>query len=102
MGGFAPKGHAKLDPQHPAAFAHCEMCGFLYNHRDLKWEVQWMGNEIRRTGHLVCPRCWDVPNYTLRAKTLPADPVPILNPRKESLSPADETINPDYVPPRIP
>jgi hypothetical protein len=85
MGGFAPKGHAKVDPQHPAAFAHCEMCGFQYNNRDLKWEVQWTGNEIRRTGHLVCPKCWDTPNYTIRAKTLPPDPVPIANPRSEGV-----------------
>ena len=83
MGSFAPKGHAKLDPQHPAAFAICEMCGFLYNHRDLRFEVQWMGNEIRRTGHLVCPRCWDMPNPNIRAHTLPPDPVPISNPRTE-------------------
>lgn len=83
MGSFAPKGHAKLDPQHPAAFAICEMCGFQYNNRDLKWEVQWTGQEIRRTGHLVCPSCWDTPNYNTRAKTLPPDPVPILHPRSE-------------------
>jgi hypothetical protein len=100
MGGFAPKGHAKLDPQRPAAFAICELCGFQYNHRELRWQVQWMGNEIRRTGHLVCPKCWDVPNYTLRAKTLPPDPVPILNPRSEKHGPDKTT--PEYVPPKIP
>ena len=102
MGSFAPRGHAKLDPQHPAAFAICEMCGFQYNNRDLKWEVQWTGQEIRRTGHLVCPTCWDAPNYSVRAKTLPADPVPILNPRSESDGPAGTVTNPDFVPPKIP
>jgi len=100
MGGFAPKGHAKLDPQRPRAFAHCEMCGFLYNHDDLKWEVRWAGMEIVRTGHLVCPTCWDAPNYATRAKALPPDPVPILNPRKEAQDiPSDDL---DYVPPKIP
>lgn len=83
MGGFAPKGHAKVDPQHPAAFAICERCGFQYNHRNLKWDVQYAGTQIRRTGFLVCDRCWDEPNPTLIPKVLPADPVPILNPRSE-------------------
>lgn len=100
MGSFAPKGHAKLDPQHPAAFANCEMCGFLYLNRELKWEVQWTGMEIRRTGHLVCERCWDAPNYSVRAKTLPADPVPILNPRSEAKDKPSDDLG--YMPPKIP
>jgi len=81
MGSFAPKGHARVDPQHPAAFAMCDMCGFQYNHRDLRWEMQWRGNKIEKTGFLVCPTCWDEPNPTLRPKVLPPDPVPVLNPR---------------------
>src|SRR5262245_20879127 len=83
MGGFAPKGHAKLDPQRPAAFAICDRCGFLYCHRDLKWDVQYAGKEIRRTGWLVCESCWDTPNPTLLPKVLPPDPEPVLNPRAE-------------------
>ena len=100
MGSFAPKGHASLDPQRPSAFAICDICGFLYLHRDLKWVVQWMGNQVRKTGHLACPTCWDQPNPTLRPKVLPADPVPILNPRTEAPDiPSDDL---GYVPPRIP
>lgn len=89
MGSFAPKGRAKVDPQHPAAFAICDVCGFQYNHRDLRWQVQWFGNQIRKTGFLACPTCWDKPNSTLRPKVLPPDPVPILNPRREATSAAD-------------
>jgi len=99
MGGFAPRGHARLDPQHPSAFGICDCCGFLYCHRDLKWAVQYQGKEIRRTGYLVCPVCWDTPNPTLLPKKLPADPVPILNPRAER--PHVHT-KPPYVPPKIP
>jgi hypothetical protein len=83
MGGFAPKGHAQVDPQHPAAFAICERCGFLYNHYKLKWDTQFHGRQIRRTGFLVCDSCNDAPNPTLRPIVLPSDPVPILNPRAE-------------------
>jgi hypothetical protein len=83
MGGFAPKGHAKVDPQRPSAFAICDRCGFLLNHRDLKWDTQFHGKEIRPTGYLVCTSCNDVPNPTLRPIVLPPDPTPILNPRAE-------------------
>lgn len=101
MGGFAPKGHARLDPSKPSAFALCDTCGFMYCHRDLKWKVEWTGNELRRTGFLACPTCWDHPNYTLRAKALPPDPVPILNPRGTEQK-ATPPVNPDFVPPKIP
>jgi hypothetical protein len=84
MGSFAPKGHARLDPQRPAAFAICERCGFLYNHRDLRWDMQWRGNQVMKTGFLVCQKCADEPNQTLRPKVLPPDPVPVLNPRAET------------------
>lgn len=43
-----------------------------------------MGNYIQKTGFLVCPTCWDIPNPQLKPKALPPDPVPILNPRKEA------------------
>lgn len=101
MGTFAPKGHAKVNARSPAAFAICDCCGFQYNHRDLRWQVQWAGGKIVRTGFLVCPTCYDRPNRTL-AVALPPDPVPIVQPRSEASSPADQTLNPDYVPPKIP
>jgi hypothetical protein len=100
MGGFAPKGHAKLDPQHPAAFAHCDRCGFLYNHRDLKWDVQYQGRYVERTGFLVCDSCNDIPNPTRRPIVLPPDPVPILNARSEQKDPPSPDL--DYKPPLIP
>ena len=100
MGSFAPHRHAALDPQHPSAFAICDICGFMYNHRDLRAAVQWQGNQVRKTGHSVCPTCWDAPNPVLRATVLPADPVPVLNPRAEKHGPDKTT--PPYKPPRIP
>jgi hypothetical protein len=100
MGSFAPKGHAKLDPQRPSAFAICERCGFLYCHRDLRWQTEFRGREVRRSGHLVCPTCFDLPNPTLKPVVLPADPVPILNPRAEQ--PAPDQTEPSFLPPKIP
>jgi hypothetical protein len=100
MGSFAPKGHATVDPQRPAAFAICERCGFQFNHRDLQWDMQYAGRELRKTGFLVCRDCNDVPNPTLRPFKLPADPPPILNPRTEPHGPDKTT--PPYMPPKIP
>lgn len=81
MVSFAPKGHATVNPQRPSAFAICDRCGFQYNHRDLRWDVQYAGKFVRRTGFLVCDTCWDVPNPTMQPFVLPPDPVPILNSR---------------------
>jgi hypothetical protein len=100
MGSFAPKGHAKVDPQRPDAFAICDCCGFQYNHRDLRFGQAWYGKELRSTGHLLCPTCWDIPNPSVRPVVLPADPVPILNPRAEKHGPDKTT--PEYKPPVIP
>lgn len=100
MGSFAPKGHAKVDPTHPEAFAICDRCGFLYNRRDLTADKQWAGNQIRPTGHLVCGACNDIPNPTLRPIKLPADPVPVNQPRPEKHGPDKTT--PEYKPPLIP
>jgi hypothetical protein len=83
MGGFAPKGHARVNPQSPRAFAICDRCGFLYNHSSLRSDVQWRGRQLQKTGFLVCNTCWDVPNPTLRPISLPPDPMPIRNPRSE-------------------
>jgi len=100
MGGFAPKGHARVDPQHPQAFGICDMCGFQYLRRDLYAQMKWMGNKLMWTGHLHCPTCLDVPNPTIRPIRLPADPPPVLNPRPEKHGPDKTT--PPYKPPLIP
>lgn len=85
MASFAPKGHARLDPRRPMAFAICDRCGFMYRHADLVWDTQYHGRQLRRTGFLVCKKCDDLPNPTLRPIVLPPDPVPILNPRPEPM-----------------
>jgi hypothetical protein len=66
--------------------------------------MQWHGNQIRKTGFLVCPTCQDMPNPTMRPIKLPADPVPILNPRSEPMhchvfKPRADTLKPEHLPP---
>lgn len=76
-----PHGRARVSTRDPEAFAICDNCGFLYNHSELRWQFQWAGNKLVNFRQLVCRRCNDIPQTQLRAIVLPADPMPVLNPR---------------------
>lgn len=79
-----PHGRAKVSTRNPEAFAICDNCGFLYNHSELRWQFQWAGNKLVNMRQLVCRRCNDIPQTQLRAIVLPADPMPIMNPRVQN------------------
>jgi len=74
-------GRARISSRNPQAAAVCDRCGTVYNHVDLSWQNDWAGATMVNKRILVCNRCLDVPQMQLRAITLPADPVPIQNPR---------------------
>lgn len=78
-----PHGRATADRHSPRAWAICDSCGFLYNKRELQWQFDWAGNRLVNQNFLVCNRCYDIPQEQLRAIVLPADPVPVQNPRPE-------------------
>ena len=79
-----PHGRAKVSTRNPEAFAICDSCGFLYNHSELRWQYQWSGNKLVNLRQLNCRRCNDIPQTQLRAIVLPADPMPIMNPRVQN------------------
>jgi len=80
--GYASKlGRARISARNPRAAAQCDRCGFIYNHSDLSWQYDWAGASLINKRILVCERCNDVPQQQLRAIVVPADPVPIQNPR---------------------
>ena len=83
-------GRAKTNPKSPQAHAICDRCGFRYNHVDLAWQFDWAGASLINKRILVCDTCMDDPQQQLRAIVVPADPVPIINPRVEAFS-DDET-----------
>lgn len=74
-------GRAKTNPSFPQAHAICDRCGFRYNHIDLSFQYQWAGKSLINKNILVCKSCYDRPQDQLRALLIPADPVPIKNPR---------------------
>jgi len=49
----------------------------------LKWQYDWAGASLINKRILVCDTCYDEPQEQLRAIVLPADPMPIINPRVE-------------------
>lgn len=80
--GYASKlGRAKVSSQNPQAAASCDRCGFIYNHTDLKWQFDWAGASLVNRRILVCRNCYDQPQNQLRAIVIPADPMPVMNPR---------------------
>jgi len=84
-----PHGRAKVSTKNPQAFGICDRCGLLYNHTDLRWQFDWAGATIINKRILVCRICEDTPQEQLRAIVLPADPVPIMNPRTEAYADAE-------------
>lgn len=76
-------GRARVDPEHPVAFAICDRCGAVLNRTDLLQQHQWRGSALHNLRLAVCEDCLDRPSMFLRATVLPVDPGPIFNARPE-------------------
>jgi hypothetical protein len=76
-------GRARTNARSPEAHAICDRCGFRYNHVDLKYQYDWNGTKLQNLRILVCDRCYDTPQEQARSIFIPADPLPIINPRPE-------------------
>lgn len=76
-------GRARVSSTNPQAAAVCDRCGSVYNHCDLTWQHDFRGPVLQNTRILVCRRCLDVPQEQLRTIVVPADPVPIMQPRTQ-------------------
>lgn len=87
-----PHGRARVSSRNPNAFGICDRCGFLYNHNRLQWQFDWAGASLINKRILVCNTCNDVPQQQLRAIVVPADPVPIQNPRVQDYYNAETDI----------
>tara|TARA_R110000868_G_scaffold5086_1_gene31453 strand:+ start:1525 stop:2235 length:711 start_codon:yes stop_codon:yes gene_type:complete len=79
-----PHGRAKVNSRSPEAWGICDNCSFLYNLNELRWQMQWAGNKLVNLRQLVCRRCNDIPQTQLRAIIIPADPMPVMNPRPQN------------------
>ena len=86
MANWRYHSKASIDPYSPRAHGTCDRCSQIVTHSTLKWEMEYRGIALMRTGFLVCPRCLDVPYQGNRPIIIPADPVPIQNPRTENFA----------------
>lgn len=82
-------GRARTSIKRPQAFFVCDRCGIWGNRADGIWQYEWRGTSLQNLWILVCHRCLDVPQEQLRAIQLPADPVPIWQPRVEQFEAAE-------------
>ena len=83
MGYASRAGRARTSSRNPQAHAICDGCGFRFNHVDLQWQYDYRGGELANLRILRCRDCTDVPQQQLRSFVIPADPVPIQNPRPQ-------------------
>lgn len=83
MGYASKSGRARTSARNPRAFAVCDRCAIWYNHDQLRWQYDWAGASLINKRILVCSTCYDEPQQQLRAIVVPADPMPIINPRVE-------------------
>lgn len=83
MAYASKSGRARTSPRDPRAFAVCDRCSMWYNHHMLRWQFDWAGASLINKRILVCNTCYDEPQNQLRAIVVPADPVPVVNPRTE-------------------
>lgn len=86
------QGRATVNRQDPRALAICDRCGFRYNHNKLQWQYQWAGSKLQNLRILVCETCLDVPQMQLKTIIIPADPVPIMNPRPEVFNSSNNNV----------
>ncbi len=80
---------ARTDPSSPRAWATSDRSGFVDNLENMVWQTQWRGTKLIKTGLLVSPEDWDVPQRQLGTVILPPDPVAVRNARPENY-PIDE------------
>ena len=81
-----PNGQQKAtcDPHALDPYAICDISGVLVNHSTMRFQDILAGNAFVNTGLLVAPGYYDIPNEQVRALRIPADPVPIANPRPQT------------------
>ena len=101
MGYASLSGRARTSSRNPRAFGVCDRCAIWYNHNQLKWQYDWAGASLINKRILVCDTCYDTPQNQLRAIILPADPVPVVNPRTEPLEYDSTNVNTTTVNPTI-
>jgi len=81
---YRPHGHAFVNASAPSAWGRCDRCGFIYNHKALRFQFDFRGPQLQNLRFLVCEKCTDKPQPQLKPILTTQDPVPVLNARPDS------------------
>ncbi len=73
--------HYEVDEDNPRPLGRCDRCCWIWNLDRLRMQQEWRGMALMDTGLMVCPRCLDQPNPSLRTIILKPDPEPVENAR---------------------
>jgi hypothetical protein len=79
-----PTSRYQVNSDNPRAKGVCDRCGQTWQHKDLKWQFEWIGPRLQNIRILVCTPCLDKPQQNLRTIVIPPDPVAIMNARPEN------------------
>lgn len=85
-------GHARVNARAPEPAGVCDRCSMIYSLADLAFQYDFTGAGLINKRILVCRTCMDVPQPQLLSRILPADPVPIMNPRPFDWVAAEEDL----------
>jgi hypothetical protein len=74
---------ARTDPAAPSAWGTSDRSGFVGNHRDMTWQMEFAGTQLINKRILVYSDEYDTPQPQLQTIVLPPDPTPVMNARPE-------------------
>jgi hypothetical protein len=83
---YRPHGRATVNGNAPSAFARCDRCGFIYNHKVLQFQFDYRGPRLTNLRILVCQPCYDTPQPQLKPIMTTQDPLPVINARPEDFA----------------
>lgn len=83
--------YTKMRKNDPRGIARCDYSGLMVAHSTLKRQMQYTGTGLVWTGLMVDPRFADVPNPQELVPLIKLDPVPLKDPRPDSVVDAQST-----------
>lgn len=87
---------ASTDPSAPEAWATCDRSGFVLNHKDMKWQMEYAGLKLINKRILVAPDQYDKPQRQLGTIVMPPDPLPVYNARPENYAIDEQPVSTRY------
>jgi hypothetical protein len=73
--------YVTIDPTNPSALGICDDSSFVFNHKDLKKQMDWRGDNFVWTGLMVGKPYLDKPQEQNRPPVVKGDPYAVKNPR---------------------